>query len=131
MRVDVNLSIREQGTEAYGTRVEIKNINTYSNIRAAIDVEYQRQVDLLTAGETLQQQTRRWDTDSGTTILMRSKEDALDYRYFPEPDLPPLLLDEAILDDMQDAELIIPADFIEVYTQTYGFHKEYINVLIA
>jgi aspartyl-tRNA(Asn)/glutamyl-tRNA(Gln) amidotransferase subunit B len=62
---------------------------------------------------------------------MRSKEDALDYRYFPEPDLPPLLLDEAILDEMNNAAMIIPADFIEVYTQTYGFHKEYINVLIG
>ncbi len=131
MRVDVNLSIRPTGQKEYWTRVEIKNINTFSNIKAAIHVEYARQLEILQQWDTVTQQTRRWDAESWTTILMRSKEDALDYRYFPEPDLPPLLLDETILDAMNTSELVIPADFIQLYVETFGFHKEYINVLIG
>lgn len=131
MRVDVNMSIRPTDSDPYGTRVEIKNINTFSNIRAAIDAEYARQVQIISSWETLDQETRRRDATTGTTISMRSKEDALDYRYFPEPDLPPLLISAEQLAASQDHELIIPAHAVEVYTHSYGFHKEYINVLLA
>ena len=89
MRADVNLSVREAGSEAFGTRTEMKNLNSFSAIARAIDGERERQIDLLEAGEQVVQETRRWDDEKGESYPMRSKEDAQDYRYFPDPDLTP------------------------------------------
>lgn len=93
MRADVNVSIHRPG-EAYGTRAEVKNVNSFKFIAAAIDFEIERQIGILESGGTVDQETRLFDTASGQTRVMRSKEDAQDYRYFPEPDLPPLVLTE-------------------------------------
>ena len=89
MRCDVNLSIHKPG-EPYGTRTEMKNLNSFTSVTRAIDVEYKRQVAALEAGTPIVQETRRFDADSGKTYSMRSKENDSDYRYFPDPDLPPI-----------------------------------------
>ncbi len=98
MRADVNVSVRKPGEE-FGTRTETKNVNSVRFIMQAIEYEASRQVDVLEAGGQIVQETRLFDPDSGTTRSMRSKEDAHDYRYFPDPDLLPLELDEAFLDE--------------------------------
>lgn len=90
LRCDVNLSVRKKGEEAYGTRVEIKNINSFNFVARAIESEFKRQVELLESGGTIIQETRRFDEKTGQTYSMRTKEDAADYRYFPDPDLVPV-----------------------------------------
>ncbi|MBA2380613.1 MAG: Asp-tRNA(Asn)/Glu-tRNA(Gln) amidotransferase subunit GatB [Chloroflexi bacterium] len=93
MRVEANISLRPRGTEPFGTRVEVKNMNSFRSVERAIAFEIERQAAALDAGETLTQDTRGWNEDRGMTYVMRSKEDSHDYRYFPEPDLPPLRVD--------------------------------------
>ena len=95
LRADVNLSVRPVGSEALGTRTEMKNLNSFKAIARAVAGEFRRQVELLQDGRAVRQETRRWDDNKDTSFAMRSKEDAQDYRYFPEPDLPPLVIDEA------------------------------------
>jgi aspartyl-tRNA(Asn)/glutamyl-tRNA(Gln) amidotransferase subunit B len=90
LRCDVNISVRPEGQEAFGTKVEIKNMNSFSAIQKAIDYEIQRQIKAVEAGEAIAQETRLWDESSQRTKSMRSKEGSSDYRYFPEPDLPPM-----------------------------------------
>ncbi len=94
MRADVNLSIREVGTKEFGTRTEMKNLNSFKAISRAIEGEKKRQIDLLESGEVIVQETRRWDDVREISYPMRSKEDAKDYRYFPDPDLPPILIED-------------------------------------
>ncbi len=101
MRADVNLSLREVGAEQFGTRTEMKNLNSFKAIARAIEGETLRQMDLLDAGEKVIQETRRWDDNQGESYAMRSKEDAQDYRYFPDPDLVPVVLDDAYLDEIR------------------------------
>ena len=96
MRCDVNLSMRRPGAE-FGTRCEIKNVNSIRYVQAAIEYEARRQVDVLEEGGKIAQETRLWDTRQHVTRSMRSKEEAFDYRYFPDPDLLPLELDEAVI----------------------------------
>jgi aspartyl-tRNA(Asn)/glutamyl-tRNA(Gln) amidotransferase subunit B len=90
VRCDVNVSIRPRGATTLGAKIEIKNMNSFSGVRRALEYEIQRQMDVLAAGGTLRQETRRWDDVAGITEPMRTKEEAHDYRYFPEPDLMPL-----------------------------------------
>ena len=97
MRADVNLSVRPKGSKEFGTRTEMKNINSFKSIERAIAFESKRQIALLEAGERVVQETRRWDENKEKTFAMRSKENAQDYRYFPEPDIPPIsITDEEI-----------------------------------
>ena len=131
MRVDVNVSIRPSVDDPFGTRVELKNINSFSAIKRAIDAEVARQIQLKKAGETLTQETRRRDDLKGQSFAMRSKEDALDYRYFPEPDLPDLVLDQELLNHAEQAQLLIPSEKIRKMKSEYWFHKEFINALIG
>lgn len=131
MRVDVNVSIRSSVDDPFGTRVELKNINSFSAIKRAIDAEVARQIQLKKAGETLIQETRRRDDLKGVSFAMRSKEDALDYRYFPEPDLSDLVLDQELLDQAEQAQLLIPSEKIRKMKSEYWFHKEFINALIG
>lgn len=93
-RCDANISVRRSGAEAFGTRVEVKNLNSFRNVKLAIEYEIGRQVALIEKGETLSQETRGWDADIGETKSQRSKEAAMDYRFFPEPDLPALMITE-------------------------------------
>jgi len=92
LRCDANVSVRERGAEAFGTRAEIKNLNSFRNVARAIEYEYERQVGLVESGHKVVQETRLYRADKDETASMRSKEDAHDYRYFPEPDLPPLVI---------------------------------------
>jgi aspartyl-tRNA(Asn)/glutamyl-tRNA(Gln) amidotransferase subunit B len=97
MRADVNISVHRPGTE-YGTRVEVKNVNSIKFLVVAVNFELERQIGILESGKEVEQETRLFDSSSGKTKMMRSKEDAQDYRYFPEPDLPPLILEQSRID---------------------------------
>ena len=101
MRADVNLSVREKGAKEFGTRTEMKNLNSFRAIARAIEGEKNRQIDLLEAGESVIQETRRWDDAKEISYAMRSKEDAQDYRYFPDPDLPPVSVSDAFLEEIR------------------------------
>ncbi len=102
-RCDANVSVRRRGEKELGTRCELKNLNSFTNIKLAIGVEVARQVELIESGGVVEQETRLFDVARGETRSMRSKEDAQDYRYFPEPDLPPLLLTQAQVDAVKHA----------------------------
>jgi aspartyl-tRNA(Asn)/glutamyl-tRNA(Gln) amidotransferase subunit B len=95
LRCDANVSVRPAGETKLGTKAELKNMNSFKHVEAAIEYEIARQSDLVSRGERVMQETRLWNADKGTSHAMRSKEQAHDYRYFPEPDLPPLVVDEA------------------------------------
>ena len=101
LRADVNLSVRPVGSEALGTRTEMKNLNSFKAIARAVAGEFRRQVELLQDGRAVRQETRRWDDNKDTSFAMRSKEDAQDYRYFPEPDLPPMEISDAWIEQIQ------------------------------
>ena len=95
LRCDANVSVRPHGQTAFGTKTEVKNVNSFRYLQKAIEYEIERQIDVLAGGGTVRQETRLWDSSTNSTHAMRSKEEAHDYRYFPEPDLPPLVVDEA------------------------------------
>ncbi len=101
LRVDVNVSLRPKGQEKFGTRAEIKNLNSFKGVRDALNYEIARQTEILTGGGEVKQETRLWDKEELVTKSMRSKEDALDYRYFPEPDLPPVILEKEWLEHVK------------------------------
>ncbi|MCR5214579.1 MAG: Asp-tRNA(Asn)/Glu-tRNA(Gln) amidotransferase subunit GatB [Eubacterium sp.] len=104
MRADVNLSIREKGSDKYGTRTESKNLNSFRAIKRCIEAEIERQIDIIEEGGKVVQETRRWDDEKGYSYPMRSKEDAQDYRYFPDPDLVPLVISQEWIDNIRDAQ---------------------------
>jgi aspartyl-tRNA(Asn)/glutamyl-tRNA(Gln) amidotransferase subunit B len=120
MRSDVNISVRPEGQEALGTKVEIKNMNTFKGIHAAATYEAERQIRVLTRGGTLVQETRRWDPDQGETQSMRGKENAHDYRYFPEPDLVPVALTEEQVEAWRKELPELPAARRERMMAEYG-----------
>jgi aspartyl-tRNA(Asn)/glutamyl-tRNA(Gln) amidotransferase subunit B len=101
LRCDANVSVRPKGSDGFGTKVEIKNLNSFRNVARALDYEVARQSEALRRGERIVQETRLFDADRGVTQPMRSKEEAMDYRYFPEPDLPPLVVDDAWLEEVR------------------------------
>ena len=103
MRADVNLSVREKGSDTFGTRTEMKNLNSFKAIARAIEGEQARQIDLLEEGRPVIQETRRWDDNKGESYPMRSKEDAQDYRYFPDPDLPPVEISDAWMEEIRSS----------------------------
>jgi aspartyl-tRNA(Asn)/glutamyl-tRNA(Gln) amidotransferase subunit B len=109
MRVEANVSLRPRGTEAFGTRVEVKNMNSFRSVERAISFEIERQARALDAGDTLVMETRGWDDGKQSTYRMRAKETSDDYRYFPEPDLPPLHVDPAWIEAVRDALRELPA----------------------
>lgn len=104
MRADVNLSVREAGTQKLGTRTEMKNLNSFKAIARAIEGETMRQIELLDEGKEVIQETRRWDDNKECSFPMRSKEDAKDYRYFPDPDLPPVVIDEVWINRLKEEQ---------------------------
>ena len=104
MRADVNLSVREAGAAAFGTRTEMKNLNSFKAISRAIAGETERQIDLIESGEKVVQETRRWDDTKGESYAMRSKEDAQDYRYFPDPDLVPIAVSDEMLAQIRERQ---------------------------
>ena len=104
MRADVNLSVREVGAKEFGTRTETKNLNSFKAIARAIEAERERQIDLLEEGKPVIQETRRWDDNKECSYAMRSKEDAQDYRYFPDPDLVPIIISEEWLEEVKSRQ---------------------------
>ncbi|MEX2547551.1 MAG: Asp-tRNA(Asn)/Glu-tRNA(Gln) amidotransferase subunit GatB [Chloroflexota bacterium] len=108
MRVEANVSLRQAGASKLGTRVEVKNMNSFRSVERAIAFEVERQTRALDAGEVLTQETRGWDDNRGETYTMRLKEESEDYRYFPEPDLPPLRTDAAVLDKIRSSMPELP-----------------------
>lgn len=120
MRADVNLSVRKKGASEYGTRTEMKNMNSFKGITRAIQGEMERQILLLEAGEEVVQETRRWDDTLGTSFAMRSKEDAQDYRYFPDPDLVPLKISDAWIQRVKDSQPELRTEKMARYISEYG-----------
>lgn len=110
MRVDANVSVRRTGDSELGTRCEVKNLNSMRSLGRAIEHEARRQVDLIEAGESIRQETRHWNEDTGRTSTLRTKEEAEDYRYFPEPDLVPLAPDAAWVAEIDASLPPLPAD---------------------
>lgn len=104
MRADVNLSVREAGAKKFGTRTEMKNLNSFKAIAHAIEGERERQIELLEMGRKVVQETRRWDDNKESSHAMRSKEDAKDYRYFPDPDLPPIHISDAWIEELRESQ---------------------------
>jgi aspartyl-tRNA(Asn)/glutamyl-tRNA(Gln) amidotransferase subunit B len=101
LRCDANVSVRPAGTTSLGTKAEVKNLNSFRFLQKALEFEVERQIDVIADGGQVRQETRLWDAGAGQTVSMRSKEEAHDYRYFPEPDLPPLVIDAARLDTVR------------------------------
>ena len=130
MRADVNVSVRKPG-EPFGTRTETKNVNSVRFVMQAIEHEAQRQVELLEDGGTIVQETRLFDPGTGTTRSMRSKEDAHDYRYFPDPDLLPLVLDQAFLDECRESLPELPDAKRRRYMEQLGLSAYNAQVLTA
>lgn len=119
IRCDVNVSVRPKGAEEFGTRCEMKNINTFSGAQRAIEYEAARQIEILERGGVISQETRRWDDEKGVNVLLRSKEDAQDYRYFPEPDIPPVSLEQSWIDRLKEEIPELPNAKIKRYVTEY------------
>lgn len=120
MRADVNVSIAPIGSDKLGVRTEMKNLNSFEHVRKGIQYEVKRQERLLMSGGEVEQETRRFDEPSGETILMRSKEEANDYRYFPEPDLPPIHISDDWIEEVRSSIPEMPDKRRERYTQDWG-----------
>jgi len=131
MRVDANVSVRPAGSDGYGTRCEIKNLNSLRSLGRAIEYEARRQIALLEGGERVQQQTRHWDENDGRTHTLRSKEDADDYRYFPEPDLVPLVPDSAWIGRARDGVPVLPAERRHALARAAGVDAAEMGVVVA
>ena len=119
MRADVNLSVREVGATEFGTRTEMKNLNSFKAIAHAIEGEMNRQIDLIEEGREVIQETRRWDDNVGASYAMRSKEDAQDYRYFPEPDLVPIVISDEWLDEIRSRQPEFRTEKLARYKEEY------------
>lgn len=119
MRCDANVSVMKIGSKEFGTRCEIKNVNSIKNVGDAIEYEAKRHIELLENGITVDQETRKYDALSGTTKTMRSKEDAIDYRYFPEPDLAPLIITQELIDKIRANMPELPEEKKERYINEY------------
>lgn len=129
LRCDANVSVRKVGVEKFGTRCEIKNLNSTRNIVRAIEFEAQRQVDIIEEGGIIDQETRLFDAITGETRTMRSKEDAMDYRYFPDPDLPPLVILQDFVDQIKKSMPELPDAKKERYIRDLGISEYDARVL--
>ncbi|WP_214227526.1 Asp-tRNA(Asn)/Glu-tRNA(Gln) amidotransferase subunit GatB [Pedobacter sp. B4-66] len=120
LRCDANISIREAGTTEFGTRCEVKNLNSIRNVRRAMDFEFNRQKEVITTGGRIIQSTLNFDAEEGTTSPMRSKEEANDYRYFPDPDLPPIHISDEWLAEIKASMPELPAEISKRLVKDYG-----------
>jgi aspartyl-tRNA(Asn)/glutamyl-tRNA(Gln) amidotransferase subunit B len=131
MRCDCNVSIRQKGAEKFGTRREIKNVNSFKFIEKAINSEIEWQIDELESGRAIQQATVLYDPNSNKTRAMRSKEEANDYRYFPDPDLLPVVLDDSMIEDIRRTLPELPEAKRERFISQYGLPEYDAGVLVA
>jgi aspartyl-tRNA(Asn)/glutamyl-tRNA(Gln) amidotransferase subunit B len=123
LRCDANVSVRLKGDEKLGTKVEVKNLNSIRNVRRAVEFEIERMIGLLEKGERVYQQTRSFDASTDTTFAIREKEEANDYRYLLEPDLPPLNLSDAYLDNIKDSLPALPQALYKKYQSAFGLNE--------
>ncbi len=130
MRFDVNISVAPEGATELGKRAEVKNLNSFRSVERAAEYEFKRQVALLEAGEKVVQETRGWDDATGKTSSQRSKEDAQDYRYMPDPDIPPIVLTDEEIETIQAEVGNLPGDYRKAL-QPLGVDKSVINSLLA
>jgi aspartyl-tRNA(Asn)/glutamyl-tRNA(Gln) amidotransferase subunit B len=130
-RCDANVSVRPKGEQKFGTRAELKNINSFRFVEKAIEYEVERQIELIEGGGKVVQETRLYDSDKDVTRSMRSKEEAMDYRYFPDPDLPPLLLDEAFIADVRKTLPELPNAKRARFMKDYGLNAYDAGVLTS
>ncbi len=131
LRVDVNISIMPAGSEVFGTRAELKNLNSLKAIGRAIEYEINRQAEILDNGGEVIQETRRYNDNHGDTKALRSKEEAHDYRYFPEPDIPPVLLSDEDMRSIRNSMPEMPQSRFERYTKQYGLSDEDASLIIS
>lgn len=129
MRADVNLSVREVGASEFGTRTEMKNLNSFKAIARAIENERERQIDLIEAGKEVIQETRRWDDTKEYSYAMRSKEDAQDYRYFPDPDLVPVSISDEWLESIRANQPEFKSEKMKRYKEEFGIPDYDINII--
>jgi len=129
-RADTNISVRKKGEEKLGTKVELKNINSFKFIGDAIEYEIERQIELLESGQRVRQETRLWDTKNKKTILMRSKEEAADYRYFEDPDLPIIILESSYIQEMKKLLPELPHEKFERLMSQKGLTAYEADILI-
>ncbi len=131
LRCEPNLSLRPLGQKALGTKVELKNINSFKFVKDAIDYEIKRQTKVLSEGGTVRQETRLWDIERGETTVMRTKEEAHDYRYFPDPDLVPLKIEHEWIEDLRKTVPELPAARMKRFVTDYGLPEYDAGVLTA
>jgi aspartyl-tRNA(Asn)/glutamyl-tRNA(Gln) amidotransferase subunit B len=131
MRCDANVSLRLKGSDVLGTRTEMKNLNSISNVKSSIEYEIKRQAKILDAGESVIQETRRWDASKNSSFSLRSKEEAHDYRYFPDPDLMPVSMDRNRIEALKEALPERPLDRQRRYQQKYALPYTITSVLCA
>jgi aspartyl-tRNA(Asn)/glutamyl-tRNA(Gln) amidotransferase subunit B len=131
LRCDANISLRPVGADAFGTKVEIKNMNSIRSLERALVFEIARQTKALENGETIVQETRHWDEDAGGTKSMRSKEEAFDYRYFPEPDIPPLEPEPPWVEEIRASLPELPRARRDRYVTELGLKRDVAGVLVA
>ncbi|MBI4134750.1 MAG: Asp-tRNA(Asn)/Glu-tRNA(Gln) amidotransferase subunit GatB [Candidatus Sungbacteria bacterium] len=130
MRVEANVSLRLKGTKELGTKVELKNINSFKFVEKAIEYEIKRQTEVLARGERVVQETRGWDDTRGVTVSQRLKEGATDYRYFPEPDLPPLVLDQAWIREIRAKLPELPKEKRARFAAEYGLDEKTVELFV-
>lgn len=130
-RCDVNLSVRKKGVTTLGTRTEMKNLNSFAFVTKAIEVEMKRQIDVLEKGGSIIQETRRWDPAKKASFAMRSKEDAHDYRYFPDPDLMPVILKQEEIEQIKKEMPMLPDDYMFVLMEKFGLKSTLAEQIIA
>jgi len=130
-RCDANVSIRPEGSQTLGTRTELKNLNSFNHVKRAIEFEISRQIDCVTSGDCVVQETRLWDEKSGRTRAMRGKEEAHDYRYFAEPDLLPLVVEESMLEEAKSTLPELPRQRRSRYINEYGLTPYDADVLVS
>jgi aspartyl-tRNA(Asn)/glutamyl-tRNA(Gln) amidotransferase subunit B len=130
LRCDVNVSVRQAGSPAFGTKTEVKNINSFRYVQKALEFEIERQTELLGRGGRVRQETRLWNSETGETTSMRSKEEAHDYRYFPEPDLPPLVVEPAWVEAIRAALPELPDARKVRFREVYGLSEYDADVIV-
>lgn len=130
LRCDANISVMLKGSKVFGKKVEVKNMNSFRNVQRAIDFEVKRQIDAIESGESIAGETRSFDATNGSTFALRSKENANDYRYFPEPDLQPVILNREYIESIRAKLPVLPAELYKIYTQTYLLSDYDANQLI-
>jgi len=130
MRFDVNLSVAKKGATELGTRTETKNLNSFRSVEHAAEYEFKRQIEQLEKGERIVQETRGWVDDKGITVSQRSKEDAQDYRYMPDPDIPPIVLNDSEIADIQATVPKLPSEYRAEFANL-GVDKSVVNGLLA